>query len=136
MPFTASDNRVQHPSWTVVSDTVVKDHTCGGKIFSPHASDCHKYYLCQFGVLIEQTCPAGLYWNKVNCKLIYSKLPVVAVIGRKDRKSVGCQFTLIEYQVLLCVCTAVCKDHVPVQAQRGGGDRAPTHLQPGTGRRW
>jgi hypothetical protein len=77
--FTASDNRVQHPSWTVVSDSLVKDHTCGGKIFSPHASDCHKYYLCQFGVLIEQTCPSGLYWNKVNCKLIYSKLPVVVV---------------------------------------------------------
>jgi hypothetical protein len=82
--FAASDNRVHHPSWTVVSDSAVKDHTCGGKIFSPHVSDCHKYYLCQFGVLIEQTCPSGLYWNKVNCKLIYSKLPVVAVIDRKD----------------------------------------------------
>ena len=68
--FTASDNRVQHPGWTVVSDSLVKDLTCGGKIFSPHASDCHKYYLCQFGVLTEQTCPAGLHWNKVNCKLL------------------------------------------------------------------
>jgi len=114
IPFAASDNRVQHPSWTVVSDSVVKDHTCGGKIFSPHASDCHKYYLCQFGVLIEQTCPAGLYWNKVKYKLIYSNLPVVSVIGRKDRKSVGYRLTVIEYQVLLCVFTAVCKDHMPV----------------------
>jgi hypothetical protein len=85
VPFAASDNRVQYPSWTVVSDSVVKDHTCGGKIFSPHASDCHKYYLCQFGVLIEQTCPAGLYWNKVNCRLIDNELPVFAVMGRKDQ---------------------------------------------------
>jgi hypothetical protein len=127
--FPASDNRVQHPSWTVVSDGLPKDHTCGGKIFSPHVSDCHKYYLCQFGVLIEQTCPAGLYWNKVNCKLIDNKLPVVAVIGRNDGRSVS-------YQVSHCVSTSVGKDHMPVQTQSKGGSRAVTHLQRANRRRW
>ena len=139
--FTALDNHVQHPSWTVTSESLVTDHTCGGRIFSPHASNCHKYYLCQFGTLIEQTCPAGLYWNKVNCTLICNKLPVVAVIGRKPQRSVSYQFTLIEYQVLLFVITAVWKDqlcpnYMPVWAQRAGGDRVPTHLQPGSRRRW
>lgn len=115
----------------------MKDHTCGGKIFSPHASDCHKYYLCQFGVPIEQTCPDGLYWNKVNCKLIDSKLPVVAVIGRN-----------VSYQVLLCVLllsersTWLCRHRGEMEVEllpsynlplEGGGDQhhTPTALPKG-----
>ncbi|PNF16877.1 putative chitinase 10 [Cryptotermes secundus] len=61
------DNHVHYPSWTLVSEGLMRDPTCGGKIFAPHPSDCQKYYLCQFGVPTEQTCPGGLYWNKDHC---------------------------------------------------------------------
>lgn len=74
------DNRVHYPSWTLVSEGLMRDPTCGGKIFAPHPSDCHKYYLCQFGVPTEQTCPGGLYWNKVNSEFNLNELSLVAVL--------------------------------------------------------
>jgi chitinase len=64
----------------VIPDGVMADPTCGGKIFAAHENNCHKYYLCQFGVLTEQTCPAGLHWNKVNPDIILNKMSLVTVI--------------------------------------------------------
>lgn len=33
-----------------------------GSLF-PHATDCTKYYVCDFGVLIQRDCPPGLHFN-------------------------------------------------------------------------
>jgi hypothetical protein len=142
-----SDNRVQHPSWAVLSDSLTKDPTCGGKIFSPHASDCHKYYLCQFGVLTEQTCPAGLYWNKVKCKLIYNKLPSVAVIGTKKTKDLS--VVSVHWRVSSLAVHLYCHGtgsavykwiQVPTwhayAGREGSGGMARTHLQPSIRKRW
>jgi hypothetical protein len=76
----ASDKRVQYPSWTFTSEGLMRDPTCEGKIFAPHSSDCHKYYLCHFGVPTEQTCPGGLYWNKVNSEHNLNKLSLVTAL--------------------------------------------------------
>ena len=27
---------------------------CGGKDYAPHEKDCNKYYICQYGELVEQ----------------------------------------------------------------------------------
>ncbi|CAD6215960.1 GSCOCT00004262001.2-RA-CDS [Cotesia congregata] len=40
---------------------------CDDKQFIPHAEDCSKYVLCNFGQLSEMTCPSGLHWNKDHC---------------------------------------------------------------------
>ncbi|GLH08614.1 Probable chitinase 10 [Gryllus bimaculatus] len=39
----------------------------GSQIFIPHPTDCSKYYLCQYGQLLEQSCPPGLKWNQDHC---------------------------------------------------------------------
>jgi len=36
-----------------------------GRKFVTPRKDCNKYFTCQFGQLLVQSCPAGLYWNKV-----------------------------------------------------------------------
>lgn len=36
-------------------------------MFTPHDTDCNKYYQCQFGTLLEQNCPPGLHWNVDHC---------------------------------------------------------------------
>nr|AMT75074.1 chitinase Cht10 [Locusta migratoria] len=72
-----TDNRI-HPTttkpttnnWNVISGgsgLVPKDPTCGNRLFAPHDTDCNKYYLCQYGDFMEQSCPQGLYWNKDHC---------------------------------------------------------------------
>lgn len=48
------------------SDKDSSSEPCGGKLFASNKNDCNKYFFCQFGQLAEQSCPAGLYWNKVN----------------------------------------------------------------------
>ncbi|XP_031787655.1 probable chitinase 10 [Nasonia vitripennis] len=40
---------------------------CHGKLFIAHKDDCRKYYLCNFGMLTELTCPNGLVWNEDHC---------------------------------------------------------------------
>lgn len=42
-------------------------YDCKNQQFRAHESDCHKYYQCQFGSLLEQTCPPGLFWNRDHC---------------------------------------------------------------------
>ncbi|XP_037807480.1 probable chitinase 10 [Lucilia sericata] len=44
---------------------VIKE--CLGRNYAPHERDCNKYYICQYGELVEQKCPAGLYWNENHC---------------------------------------------------------------------
>ncbi|EDW76228.2 uncharacterized protein Dwil_GK14769 [Drosophila willistoni] len=40
---------------------------CNGRHYVPHDKDCNKYYICQYGELLEQRCPAGLHWNENYC---------------------------------------------------------------------
>ncbi|XP_026668803.1 probable chitinase 10 isoform X2 [Ceratina calcarata] len=40
---------------------------CGNRLFVPHKKDCSKYFLCNFGMLTEHSCPPGLYWNENRC---------------------------------------------------------------------
>lgn len=42
-------------------------YDCNNQQFRAHDSDCQKYYQCQFGSLLEQSCPHGLYWNRDHC---------------------------------------------------------------------
>lgn len=42
-------------------------YDCSNEKFRAHDSDCIKYYQCQFGQLVEQSCPHGLYWNRDHC---------------------------------------------------------------------
>lgn len=37
--------------------------------FIAHATDCNKYYQCNNGYPLKQSCPEGLYWNDIqkNC---------------------------------------------------------------------
>ncbi|XP_055903295.1 probable chitinase 10 [Eupeodes corollae] len=44
-----------------------EDMSCHGRNFVAHKRDCNKYYVCQFGGLIEQRCPDGLHWNENYC---------------------------------------------------------------------
>lgn len=41
--------------------------SCHGKMFLAHKTDCRKYYLCNFGMLSERTCPNGLHWHNDHC---------------------------------------------------------------------
>ncbi|XP_017154888.1 probable chitinase 10 [Drosophila miranda] len=40
---------------------------CKGRNYMAHERDCNKYYICQYGELLEQRCPAGLHWNENYC---------------------------------------------------------------------
>ncbi|XP_008545430.1 probable chitinase 10 [Microplitis demolitor] len=40
---------------------------CEDKQFVPHAEDCSKYVLCNFGQLSVLSCPNGLHWNTDHC---------------------------------------------------------------------
>ncbi|XP_075149513.1 chitinase 10 [Haematobia irritans] len=40
---------------------------CYGRNYAPHERDCNKYYICQYGELVEQKCPSGLHWNQNYC---------------------------------------------------------------------
>lgn len=42
-------------------------YDCNNQQFRAHDTDCQKYYQCQFGSLLEQSCPQGLYWNRDHC---------------------------------------------------------------------
>ncbi|XP_025423968.1 probable chitinase 10 isoform X2 [Sipha flava] len=42
------------------------DDRCVEPLLKGHAKDCHKYVICEFGVLREQSCPSMLHFNKVN----------------------------------------------------------------------
>lgn len=39
---------------------------CAEPLLKGHATDCGKYVICEFGTLREQSCPAGLRFNKVS----------------------------------------------------------------------
>lgn len=47
----------------------VEEPTTCSEQFSPHPTDCNKYYLCNLGHPLEQSCPHGLHWNNIqkNC---------------------------------------------------------------------
>ncbi|XP_005191759.1 probable chitinase 10 [Musca domestica] len=44
-----------------------KPKECAGRNYAPHERDCNKYYICQYGELVEQKCPSGLHWNQNYC---------------------------------------------------------------------
>ncbi|XP_055600306.1 probable chitinase 10 [Uranotaenia lowii] len=56
------------PTYQEVIDNTEEKKSCtDGRLFIPHKSDCNKYYICQYGKLYEQRCPAGLYWSGDHC---------------------------------------------------------------------
>lgn len=38
---------------------------CTEPLLKGHSTDCNKYFICEFGLLREQSCPSSLYFNKV-----------------------------------------------------------------------
>lgn len=46
----------------------IESSTCSEQ-FIAHATDCNKYYQCNNGHPLKQSCPEGLYWNDIqkNC---------------------------------------------------------------------
>lgn len=40
---------------------------CEGRLFLPHKEDCSKYLICNFGQVVELSCPSGLHWNQDRC---------------------------------------------------------------------
>lgn len=48
---------------------VTKDPVSCTEQFASHVSDCNKYYLCDNGRPLVQSCPPDLYWNnnQKNC---------------------------------------------------------------------
>ena len=43
---------------------VVKYADCAKGQFTPHESDCTKYYQCLADGYLEVACPNGLHWNQ------------------------------------------------------------------------
>lgn len=43
-------------------DAVEQPASCSEQ-FAPHPTDCNKYYLCEHGRPLEQSCPPSLHWN-------------------------------------------------------------------------
>ncbi|XP_008184295.1 probable chitinase 10 isoform X2 [Acyrthosiphon pisum] len=39
---------------------------CTEPLLKGHGTDCNKYVICEFGSLLEQSCPSNLYFNKMN----------------------------------------------------------------------
>lgn len=46
---------------------------CTEPLLKGHGTDCNKYVICEFGSLLEQSCPSNLYFNKVREKIGYNK---------------------------------------------------------------
>lgn len=38
---------------------------CTEPLLRGHSTDCNKYVICEFGMLLEQSCPSQLHFNKV-----------------------------------------------------------------------
>lgn len=38
---------------------------CVEPLLRGHSTDCNKYVICEFGTLLEQSCPSQLHFNKV-----------------------------------------------------------------------
>lgn len=64
-PTTTTTRKPQIPNESIPPSDDDDQHpvTCSEQ-FSPHPSDCNKYYLCDNGHPLLQSCPAGLHWNK------------------------------------------------------------------------
>lgn len=72
------DNRVHTTTVSVARPTsiapispIINEPTAGScsgsQIFISHPTDCSKYYICQYGQLLEQRCPENLKWNQDHC---------------------------------------------------------------------
>lgn len=46
---------------------------CTEPLLKGHGTDCNKYVICEFGLLLEQSCPSNLYFNKVRKKMLIIK---------------------------------------------------------------
>lgn len=55
--------QIPHESIPSTDDDSQPPATCSEQ-FTPHPSDCNKYYLCDNDHPLLQSCPAGLHWNK------------------------------------------------------------------------
>jgi len=52
---------------------------CVEPLLKSHGTDCNKYVICEFGSLLEQSCPSNLYFNKVRKKIV---IIIKAVLNR------------------------------------------------------
>ncbi|KAH8251500.1 hypothetical protein KR038_006505, partial [Drosophila bunnanda] len=62
------DNVAEQETWNKPNPTQPGSALdCDGKNYIAHEQDCNKYYVCQYGELVEHRCPTGLHWNEKNC---------------------------------------------------------------------